>query len=108
MNKIALIFLFAFAFFMLNTQAASAETFAPVEMYISGGSDGQLRIGDPSGSSVETITIADGETGQGTFQELGRWTTSSLKTGFNISGELIRALAMATLCISPPESSDAK
>ena len=87
MNKIALIFLFAFAFFMLNTQAASAETFAPVEMYISGGSDGQLRIGNPSGSSVETITIADGETGQGTFQELGRWTTSSLKTDFNISGE---------------------
>ena len=87
MKKIALIFLFAFAFFMLNTQAASAETFAPVEMYISGGSDGQLRLGDPSGSSVETITIADGETGQGTFQELGRWTTSSLKTDFNISGE---------------------
>ena len=82
MKRITLIFLFAFAFFVVNSQAVSGETFAPVDMYISGGSAGQLRIEEPSGSSVESISIADGETGQGTFQELGRWTTSSLKSDF--------------------------
>ena len=89
MKRIALICLFAFAFFVINSQAVSGETFAPVDMYISGGSAGQLRIEESSGSSVESIAIADGETGQGTFQELGRWTTSSLKTDFNVSGEWI-------------------
>ena len=44
MKRIALIFLFVFAFFVMNSQAVSGETFAPVDMYISGGSAGQLRI----------------------------------------------------------------
>ena len=87
MKKLTLIFLFALVLFTINSQVSSGETFAPVEMYISGGSNGQLKIDNPSGSSVESLTIADGETGQGTFQELGRWTTSSLKSEFNISGE---------------------
>ena len=87
MRKLTLIFLFALVILTINSQVSSGETFAPVEMYISGGSNGQLKIDNPSGSSVESLTIADGETGQGTFQELGRWTTSSLKSEFNISGE---------------------
>ena len=52
MKKVSLIFLFAFAFFMLNSQTVSGETFAPVDMYISAGSNGQLKIEEPSGSSV--------------------------------------------------------
>ena len=44
MRKVSVIFLFAFAFFMLNSQAVSGETFAPVDMYISSGSNGQLKI----------------------------------------------------------------
>ena len=87
MRKLTLIFLFALVILTTNSHVSSGETFAPVEMYISGGSNGQLKIDNPSGSSVESLTIADGETGQGTFQELGRWTTSSLKSEFNISGE---------------------
>ena len=38
---LGIVFLFAFAFFMLNSQAVSGENFAPVDMYISGGSAGQ-------------------------------------------------------------------
>ena len=87
MRKITLTFVFTFVFLALSSQASSGETFAPVDMYISSGSNGQLKIQEPSGSSVESITIADGETGQGTFQELGRWTSPSLKTDFNISGD---------------------
>ena len=67
MRKLTLIFLFALAILTINSQVSSGETFAPVEMYISGGSNGQLKIDNPSGSSVESLTIADGETGQGTF-----------------------------------------
>ena len=65
MRGVALTFLFAFVFFVLSSQVVSGETFAPVDMYISSGSNGQLKIEKPTGSNVESLTIADGETGQG-------------------------------------------
>ena len=89
MRKLPLFLLFALVFLALSGQAVSGETFAPVDLYISGPPNGQLKIDEPSGSNVESLTIADGETGQGTFQELGKWTTSSLSADSNISGEWI-------------------
>ena len=89
MRGVALTFLFAFVFFVLSSQAVSGETFAPVDMYISSGSNGQLKIEKPTGSNVESLTIADGETGQGQFSELGRWTTAGLSAESNISGEWV-------------------
>jgi hypothetical protein len=88
MKKISLFFIFAlFSLFIILGGAANGETFASVDLYISGQPNGQLRIEEPSGSSTETIVIADGESGQGTFQEVGRWTTASLLAESNISGE---------------------
>ncbi|MEO2180120.1 MAG: hypothetical protein ABGW86_02440, partial [Candidatus Poseidoniia archaeon] len=89
MRKLPLFLLFALVFLAVSGQAVSGETFAPVDLYISGPPNGQLKIDEPSGSNVESLTIADGETGQGTFQELGKWTTSSLSADSNISGEWI-------------------
>ena len=89
MRKLPLFLLFALVFLALSGQAVSGETFAPVDLYISGPPNGQLRIDEPSGSTTESLTIADGETGQGTFQELGQWTTSSFSADSNISGEWI-------------------
>jgi uncharacterized membrane protein len=89
MRKLPLFLLFALVFLALSGQAVSGETFAPVDLYISGPPNGQLKIDESSGSNVESLTIADGETGQGTFQELGKWTTSSLSADSNISGEWI-------------------
>ena len=88
MSKISLFFVFAlFSFFLIAGGSAKGETFASVDLYISGQPNGQLRIDEPSGSSTETIVIADGESGQGTFQEVGRWTTTSLQAESNVSGE---------------------
>ena len=88
MRKISLFFIFAFlTFFVVIDDAATGETFASVDLYISGGSNGQLKVEEPSGSSTEFIVIADDESGQGNFQELGRWSTGSLDTSSNISGE---------------------
>ena len=88
MKKISLFFIFAlFSLFIILGGGAKGETFASVDLYISGQPNGQLRIEEPSGSSTETIVIADGESGQGTFQEVGRWTTASLLAESNISGE---------------------
>ena len=72
MKKISLFFIFAlFSLFIILGGGAKGETFASVDLYISGQPNGQLRIEEPSGSSTETIVIADGESGQGTFQEVG-------------------------------------
>ena len=88
MRKISLFFLFAFlSFLVVLDDGATGETFASVDLYISGEPNGQLRVEEPSGSSTESIVIADGESGQGTFQEVGRWTTTSLQAESNISGE---------------------
>ncbi|MDC0197173.1 hypothetical protein OAJ54_00850, partial [Marine Group III euryarchaeote] len=88
MKKISLFFIFAlFSLFIILGGGAKGETFASVDLYISGQPNGQLRIEEPSGSSTETIVIADGESGQGTFQEVGRWTTASLLAESNVSGE---------------------
>ena len=88
MRKISLFFLFAFlSFLVVLDDTATGETFASVDLYISGEPNGQLRVEDPSGSSTESVVIADGESGQGTFQEVGRWTTTSLQSESNISGE---------------------
>ena len=88
MRKISLFFIFGLlTFFVVLGGTATGETFASVDLYISGQPNGQLRIEEPSGSSTETIVIADGESGQGTFQEVGRWTTVSLLSESNISGE---------------------
>ena len=88
MKKISLFFIFALVlFFITMGGTATGETFASVDLYISGQPNGQLRIEEPSGSSTETIVIADGESGQGTFQEVGRWTTNSFLAESNISGE---------------------
>ncbi|MEO2179887.1 MAG: hypothetical protein ABGW86_01235, partial [Candidatus Poseidoniia archaeon] len=88
MRKISLFFLFAFlSFFVFLDDTATGETFASVDLYISGQPNGQLRVEEPSSSSTESIVIADGESGQGTFQEVGRWTTTSLLAESNISGE---------------------
>ena len=88
MRKISLFCIFALlSFFVVLGGTATGETFASVDLYISGQPNGQLRIEEPSGSSTETIVIADGESGQGTFQEVGRWTTTSLLSESNISGE---------------------
>jgi len=87
MRKISLFFLFAFlSFLVVLDDGAKGETFASVDLYISGEPNGQLRIEEPSGST-ESIVIADGESGQGTFQEVGRWTTTPLQAESNISGE---------------------
>ena len=88
MKKISLFFIFALVLFFITIGGtATGETFASVDLYISGQPNGQLRIEEPSGSSTETIVIADGESGQGTFQEVGRWTTNSFLAESNISGE---------------------
>ena len=88
MRKISLFFLFAFlSFFVFLDDTATGETFASVDLYISGQPNGQLRVEEPSSSSTESIVIADGESGQGTFQEVGRWITTSLLAESNISGE---------------------
>jgi hypothetical protein len=88
MKKISLFFIFALVLFFITIgDTATGETFASVDLYISGQPNGQLRIEEPSGSSTETIVIADGESGQGTFQEVGRWTTNSFLAESNISGE---------------------
>ena len=84
MRKLPFFLLFALVFLAVSGQAVSGETFAPVDLYISGPPNGQLKIDEPSGSNVESLTIADGETGQGTFQELGKWTTSSLSADSRI------------------------
>jgi len=88
MRKISILFIFAFlSFLVVIDDTATGETFASVDLYISGQPNGQLSIEESSGSSTETIVIADGESGQGTFQEVGRWTTTSLLAESNISGE---------------------
>jgi len=67
--------------------SASGETFAEVDLYIFGDPDGQLEIDSPSTSNIESVVIASSEQGQGTFQELGRWTTTPLYAQSNISGD---------------------
>jgi hypothetical protein len=72
---------------------ASGETFAQVELYISGDVDpeddieGELKVDEPSTSSSKSVVIGDGEQSAGNIQEVGRWTTSSLYASANISGD---------------------
>ena len=47
MRKLPLFLLFALVFLALSGQAVSGETFAPVDLYISGPPNGQLRIEEP-------------------------------------------------------------
>ena len=60
MRKIPLFFLFAFlSFLVVLDDTATGETFASVDLYISGEPNGQLRVEEPSGSSTESVVIAD-------------------------------------------------
>ena len=85
----ALLFLFFAMLLLLYPQGgtASGETFASVDLYIYGDSDGQLQIDEPSTSNSESVVIGDGEQSAGNTQEVGRWTTSSLYASANISGD---------------------
>ena len=83
----ALLFLFFAVLLQSQGGSASGETFAEVDLYIFGDPDGQLEIDSPSTSNIESVVIASSEQGQGTFQELGRWTTTPLYAQSNISGD---------------------
>ena len=59
MRKLPLFLLFALVFLALSGQAVSGETFAPVDLYISGPPNGQLRIEESSGSNTGTWKMDD-------------------------------------------------
>ena len=86
MKKIGLFLSFAFLLFLAS--GSEGETFSPVPLYISGEPEGTLSIDEPSGSNVESVTIASNEQDQqGVFREIGRWSTGSLDISSNLSGD---------------------
>ena len=86
MNKIGMFLFFALSLLIFSSQAG-AETFASVPLYISGDPEGLLSIDEPTGSSVESVSIASNESEQGVFKEIGRWSTGALDVSSNISGD---------------------
>ena len=86
MKKIGLFLSFAFLLFLAS--GSEGETFSSVPLYISGEPEGTLSIDEPSGSNVESVTIASNEQDQqGVFREIGRWSTGSLDISSNLSGD---------------------
>ncbi|SVB35470.1 uncharacterized protein METZ01_LOCUS188324, partial [marine metagenome] len=87
MKKIGMFLLFAISLLLFSNQV-HAETVASVPLYISGEPEGLLSIDEPSGSVVESVSIASSEQDQqGVFKEIGRWSTGSLSISSNISGD---------------------
>ena len=88
MRRALLFLLFALLLSLyLQEGNASGETFASVDLYIYDEPDGQLEIDPPSSSNTESVVIGDGEQSAGNIQEVGRWTTPTLYTSANISGD---------------------
>jgi len=85
--KQTILFLFIGLFVLFQAGHASGDDFESVDLYISGASEGQLGIAEPSGSNAEIAVIANNETSKGpSFQEVGRWSTNDLFIQSNISG----------------------